>query len=90
MLSHPLTFLVGYIAGSLALSFGVLGPIVALAAQALPKRRFDRRHQKGLWIGASVTSFFFMMLHYLLYLRGYGVTDWSALWREIFYPPRGF
>ncbi|MCI0499428.1 MAG: hypothetical protein L0Y36_07085 [Planctomycetales bacterium] len=90
MLSHPLTFLVGYIAVSVLLSCGVIGPLVALGVQALPRRRFDRRHQTGLWVGASVTSFGFMVLHYLLYLRGHGVTDWSALWGDIFYPPQVF
>lgn len=90
MLSHPLTFLAGYLMGAIALSFGVIGPLAALGAEALLGRRADRDYQKGLRAGISGTCLAFMVLHYLLYLRGYGLTDWSALWSDLFYPPLVF
>ena len=40
------------------------------------------------WLGVLATSFFFMVLHYLLYLRGYVINDYSCLFYELFYPPQ--
>ncbi|HOK95768.1 MAG TPA: hypothetical protein PK052_00630 [Anaerohalosphaeraceae bacterium] len=90
MLSHPLTFLTGYLAGAFALSFGIIGPLAALAAEFFGGRRTDRQYLKGLRAGISGTCLAFIVLHYLLYLRGYGITDWSAVWSDLFYPPSVF
>ncbi len=89
MLSHPLTFLVGYLGVALLVSFFALGPLGVFVLM-LTHRRLNRRYVTGVYWGISATAFGFMILHYLLYLRGYGVTDWSALFGDIFYPPQYF
>ena len=89
MLSHPVTFLVGYLVVTFAVSFVVLGPAVVFGV-LLFRRRHERRYCQGVYLGAAVTGYGFMILHYLLYLRGYGVSDWSRLFSDIFYPPQHF
>jgi hypothetical protein len=86
MISHPLSFLCGYVVISAVLSFVVVGPL-AVFVSMLFNRRLERRYIEGIWLGASKTSLFFMILHYILYLRGYGITNWSRLFGDIFYPP---
>ncbi|OQY05135.1 MAG: hypothetical protein B6I25_06125 [Planctomycetales bacterium 4572_13] len=89
MISHPLTFLVGYVLVTFILSFVVVGPLVVFMS-ILFRRRVEKRYTDGLYLGASATAFAFMILHYLLYLRGYGMTKWSTLFGDIFYPSRYF
>ena len=89
MLSHPLTFLVGYVLITFILSFVVIGPLAAFVS-LLFRPRMGKRFHDGLYWGVSITAFGFMILHYLLYLRGYGITDWAAFFKDIFYPPRYF
>jgi hypothetical protein len=89
MLSHPMTFLVGYLVITFILSFAVLGPLVVFVSMAF-RRRIEKRFTEGVYLGAAITAWGFMILHYLLYLRGYGVSDWSLLFGDIFYPPRYF
>ena len=89
VLSHPITFLVGYLVVTFILAFAVLGPLMTFILM-LFRRRMERRFSQGLFLGASATAWAFMMLHYLLYLRGYGITDFSRLFHDIFYPPRYF
>lgn len=89
MLSHPLTFLVGYVLMTFILSFVVIGPLAAFVL-LLFRPRMGKRFNDGLYWGVSVTAFGFMILHYLLYLRGYGITDGSAFFKDIFYPPQYF
>lgn len=89
MLSHPLTFLIGYLVSTFIVSFLVVGPLGVFISM-LFRRRIEKRYTQGLYMGISMTSFAFMILHYLLYLRGYRITDWSTLLRDIFYPPAYF
>ena len=89
MMSHPLTFLVGYVLVTFILSFVVAGPLVVFVSM-LFRRRLEKRYAEGVYLGASVAAFAFMLLHYLLYLRGYGITDWSRMFGDIFYPSRYF
>jgi hypothetical protein len=89
MLSHPLTFLVGYVLVTLILSFVVVGPLVVFVSM-LFRRRLEKRYAEGVYLGASVAAFAFMLLHYVLYLRNYAITDWSSLFSDIFYPSRYF
>jgi hypothetical protein len=89
MLSHPVTFLVGYLVVTFAVSFVVLGN-AAVFGVLLFRRRHERRYFQGVYLGAAVTGYGFMILHYLLYLRGYAVSDWSRLFSDIFYPPQHF
>ena len=89
MLTHPITFLAGYLVGAFVLSFAAVGPL-AVFISMLPHPRLDKRRNRGLYLGAAATAFAFMVLHYLLYLRGYRLGDWSALLHDIFYPPRYF
>ena len=89
MISHPLTFLIGYVLAVFIVSFVAIGPLVVFVSM-LFRRRMDKRHTEGVYLGASATAFAFMILHYLLYLRGYGVTNWSRLFGDIFYPPQYF
>ncbi len=89
MLSHPLTFLVGYVLATFIVSFVAIGPLVVFVSM-LFRRRMEKRHTEGLYLGASATAFAFMILHYLLYLRGYKISDWSKLVIDIFYPSRYF
>lgn len=89
MLSHPMTFLVGYLVVTFIIAFAVLGPLVVFGSMAFC-RRMDKRFTEGVYLGAAITAWGFMILHYLLYLRGYGVTDWSKLFIEVFYPPKFF
>ena len=89
MLSHPLTFLVGYVLIAAILSVVIIGPLAVFVSMAL-RRRTEKRFNEGLYLGASIAVFAFMLLHYLLYLRGYAVTDWSSLLKDIFYPPAYF
>ena len=89
MLSHPLTFLVGYLVATFIVSFLVVGPLGVFVSM-LCRRRHEKRHAEGLYLGVSMTSFAFMTLHYLLYLRGYAITDGSTLLKDIFYPPAYF
>jgi hypothetical protein len=70
-------------------SFFVIGPLVVFVSM-LFRRRMGKRFNEGLYWGASIASFSFMILHYLLYLRGYSITDWSTLLMDIFYPPQYF
>ena len=89
MLSHPLTFLVGYIVVTFIISFALIGPLVVFVS-LLFRRKMEKRHTEGVYLGAAVTGFGFMVLHYLLYLRCYGINDCSELFGDIFYPPRYF
>ena len=89
MLSHPLTFLVGYLVVTFIVSFIAVGPLVVFVTM-LFRRRAEKRFNEGLYLGAAVTGWAFMTLHYLLYLRGYCITDWSRLFGDIFYPPQFF
>ena len=89
MLSHPLTFLIGYLVSTFIVSFLVVGTLGVFISM-LFRRRIEKRYTQGLYMGISMTSFAFMTLHYLLHLRGYDVTDWSSLLKEIFYPPAYF
>lgn len=89
MLSHPLTFLVGYVLIATFLSFVLIGPLVVFVSMVF-RRRTEKRFNEGLYLGASIVAFAFMLLHYLLYLRGYHVGSWSTLFGDIFYPPRYF
>lgn len=89
MLSHPLTFLIGYLFVSFAVSFLMLGPLVSFVFILFSKRH-DKRYSEGLYLGSSSASFAFMVLHYLLYLRGYSITNGSTLFKDIFYPPSSF
>ena len=89
MLSHPLTFLIGYLVSTFIVSLLVVGPLGVFISM-LFRRRIEKRYTQGLYMGISMTSFTFMILHYLLYLRGYRITDWSTLLRDIFYPPAYF
>ncbi|MEN8127268.1 MAG: hypothetical protein ABFR90_05615 [Planctomycetota bacterium] len=89
MLSHPLTFLIGYLVMTFIVSFAMLGPLAAFVS--LPfRRKLEKHYTRGFYLGTAITAFAFMALHYALYLRGYRVTDWSRLFREIFYPPQYF
>ena len=89
MLSHPITFLVGYVVVTFILSFVLIGPLVVFVSMMF-RRKMEKRHTEGVYLGAAVTGFGFMILHYLLYLRGYVISDWSELFGDIFYPPRYF
>jgi hypothetical protein len=89
MLSHPLTFLVGYLVVTFILAFAGLGPLVVFISMTF-RRRMEKRFTEGVYLGAAIAAWGFMILHYLLYLRGYGVSDWSRLFVEIFYPPKFF
>ena len=89
MMSHPLTFLVGYVLVTFAVSFIAVGPL-AVFALTIFRRRSEKRYAEGFYLGASATAFAFMILHYALYLRGYGITKWSKLITDIFYPSRYF
>jgi hypothetical protein len=89
MLSHPLTFLVGYLVMTFIVAFAVLGPGVMVVSM-LFRRKLERRYTEGLYLGAAMTAYGFMILHYLLYLRGYRVTEWTRLFSDIFYPPTYF
>lgn len=89
MLSHPITFLVGYLVITFIIAFAVLGPLVVLGSM-LFRRRMDKRFTEGVYLGGAIAAWGFMILHYLLYLRGYGVSDWSGLFGDIFYPPQYF
>ncbi|MHC5096670.1 MAG: hypothetical protein ACYSOL_00865, partial [Planctomycetota bacterium] len=83
MVSHPLTFLVGYLVATFIVSFLVVGPLGVFISM-LFRRRMEKCYTQGLYMGISMTSFAFMILHYLLYLCGYAVTDWSSLLKDIF------
>jgi hypothetical protein len=89
MLSHPLTFLVGYLVVTFIVAFAALGPLAVFAVMMFV-RRMEKRFTEGVYLGAAITAWGFMMLHYLLYLRGYGVSDFSRLFGDIFYPPQFF
>lgn len=89
MLSHPMTFLIGYLVGAFLLSFVAVGPLVVFMV-TLFGGKHERRYWKGVYYGAASTAFIFMILHYLLYLRGYNITDWSEVIGDIFYPPPNF
>jgi hypothetical protein len=89
MLSHPLTFLVGYLVMTFIISFVALGPLVVFVTM-LFRRKMEKRHTEGIYLGATITAFAFMVFHYLLYLRGYYISDWSKLFGDIFYPSRYF
>lgn len=89
MLSHPLTFLVGYLVVTFIVSFAVIGPLVVFVLMVFRRRR-EKRFNEGLYLGASVVAFAFMVLHYLLYLRGYCIGNGSTVFRDIFYPPQYF
>ena len=89
MLSHPLTFLIGYLIATFIVSFLVVGTLGVFISM-LFRRRIEKRYTQGLYMGISMTLFAFMLLHYPLYLRGYAFTDWSSLLKEIFYPPAYF
>lgn len=89
MLSHPLTFLVGYLVVTFILAFAVLGPAVVFAVTMFV-RRMEKRFTEGVYLGAAITAFGFMILHYLLYLRGYSISSFSRLFSDIFYPPQYF
>ncbi len=87
MISHPITFLVGYLLVGLALSFGILGPVVMFLVKFLSRRTFDEKYIKGVYIGGSVAGFLFIILHYVLYLWGYRISDWSRIIHDAFYSP---
>jgi len=89
MLSHPITFMGGYLVMTFITAFAALSPLVVFVSMVF-RRRMERRFTEGLYLGAAITAWGFMILHYLLYLRGYGVNDWSRLFADIFYPPRYF
>jgi hypothetical protein len=89
MVSHPLTFLVGYLVATFIVSFLVVGPLGVFFSM-LFRRRMEKRYSEGFYLGISTTSFGFMIFHYLLYLRGYRVTEWSSIVKDIFYPPTYF
>lgn len=89
MLSHPITFLAGYLVVTFILSFAVLGLLAAFISMAF-ERRMGKRYTEGIYLGAAMTAWGFMILHYLLYLRWYAITDWSKLFIEVFYPSRYF
>ena len=89
MLSHPLTFLVGYLVVTFTVSFLIVGPLGVFVSMMF-RRRMEKRYTEGFYLGISTTSFGFMILHYLLYLRGYRVTDWSSILKDIFYPSAYF
>ena len=83
MLSHPLTFLIGYLIATFIVSFLVVGTLGVFISM-LFRRRIEKRYTQGLYMGISMTSFAFMTLHYLLHLRGYSITNWSSLLKDIF------
>lgn len=89
MLSHPLTFLIGYLVVTFIVSFVVIGPLVVFVSMMF-RRKMEKRYTEGVYLGAAVTSWAFMIAHYLLYLRGYAISDWSRLFGDIFYPSRYF
>ena len=89
MLSHPAIFLIGYLLVTFILAFVVLGPAVVFAVK-LFARHMEKRYVDGVYLGAAVTGYGFMILHYLLYLRGYAMTDWTQVFGDIFYPPASF
>lgn len=89
MLSHPMTFLVGYLVITFILSFLGVGPLVVFVSMMF-RRKLEHLYTRGVWLGASITSFGFMILHYLLYLRGYRISGFSRLFHDIFYPPQYF
>ena len=87
MLSNPMTFLVGYMLVNLVLSFGVAGPLVMFGVKFLSRRTFNERYISGIYFGASVTSFLFIILHYVLYLWGYRINNLSDIIHDAFYSP---
>ena len=89
MMSHPLTFLAGYLVVTFIISFIVAGSLAVFGIM-LFRRKAEKRYNEGIYLGAAVTGWVFMILHYLLYLRGYYLTDWSKLIGDIFYPSRYF
>jgi len=89
MLSHPIIFLAGYLVVTFILAFAVLGPLVVFVLM-LFRRRMEKRFTEGVYLGAVITAWGFMILHYLLYLRGYKITDFSRMFGDIFYPPQYF
>ena len=86
MVSHPMTFLIGYLVGAFVLSFVVIGPVMVLIITLFADKH-EKRYWKGVYYGAATTAFIFMILHYLLYLRGYTITNWTEIPGDIFYPP---
>ncbi|MHC4855083.1 MAG: hypothetical protein ACYS72_01605 [Planctomycetota bacterium] len=89
MLSHPITFLVGYLVVTFIIAFAGLGPLTVLV-MVLSRRRMQKPFVNGVYLGSAITAWGFMILHYLLYLRGYGISDWSTLFGDIFYPTQYF
>lgn len=89
MLSHPLTFLAGYLILTFIMAFVLFGPLVVFVT-LLFRRKLEKRYTEGVYLGAAVTSYGFMILHYVLYLRGYRITEWSGLFKDVFYPPMYF
>ena len=66
MLSHPITFLVGYILITFILSFVVVGPLVVFVSMFF-RRRMEKRFNEAFYWGASVTAFgFIKRLHELI------------------------
>lgn len=89
MLSHPLTFLVGYLVVTFIVSFIVIGPLIVFVSMTF-RRKMEKRYTEGVYLGAAVTGWAFMIIHYLLYLRNYAISDWSRLFGDIFYPSQYF
>lgn len=86
MMSHPLTFLIAYLVCTFVLAFIGLGPLTVFGV-LLFKRHMEKRFVEGVYLGAGIASWIFMILHYLLYLRGYRITQWTTLLKDVFYPP---
>ena len=89
MLTHPMTFLIGYLVVTFIISSMAAGPLVVFVSM-LFRRKSEHLYTKGVWLGASITAWAFMILHYLLYLRGYRISSFSRLFRDVFYPPQYF
>jgi hypothetical protein len=89
MLSHPMTFLAGYLIMTFIIAFVIVGP-GAVFVSMLFRRKLEKRFTDGIYLGAAVTAYGFMVLHYGLYLRGYRITHWPDLLKDVFYPPAYF
>lgn len=89
MVSHPLTFLAGYLVITFIIAFVLLGPGVVFVSM-LFRRKLERRFTEGIYFGAASMAYGFMILHYLLYLRGYRITHWPSVFKDVFYPPAYF
>ena len=59
MLSHPLTFLIGYLIATFIVSFLVVGPLGVFISM-LFRRRIEKRYTQGIYVGISMTLFVFL------------------------------